>query len=272
MPLLLKKDFARPSGATLIQDQVLCAMLILKQGVEELARVIRTESESTALDSIYEYARAILTPVTIMPHSLLAHCAGDEDVGWTLGVAWCPAFEQEPPGAALLLRLSIKALSGCKALAAAQRRGRRLTIGYAVRRRIAPFARDHNSCVRQSDNSVGCILGDFARLGTELVQLLLSTQHVGLEFSRSFFQPLAERIDETRLLGSRTRFLCSGRRIGDGAIFLRKTGPGDKKRAGANHHGQHVRCLMMKNSPQAADHLDPVCRTQGVAARDAWQK
>src|SRR5271166_4255696 len=131
----------------------------------------------------------------------LAHRARDEDLSGALGAAGRTAFEQEPSGFALLLGAGIEAFAGLKPLAAAKRHGRRLAVRSAVVRRSARLARIHDSCVRKSDHGGGRILRGFARLAAELIELVLSALHIGLEATRPFFQPVAQRIDKAGLLG-----------------------------------------------------------------------
>src|SRR5712691_5507770 len=131
---------------------------------------------------------------------LLAHRAGDENLGRTFAGVGRAALEQDLRRA-FLLGLGVEALAGLKSLAAAERDGCRRAIGSAVLRRRAALARRHRTRIRQSDDRAGRLLGGLARPVAELIDLLLRALHVGLELGCALFQPAAEHVDEAGLEG-----------------------------------------------------------------------
>src|ERR1700730_14709407 len=96
--------------------------------------------------------------------SLLAHGAGDENLGRAFRAGWRAALEQEARRGALLLALSIEALAGLETLAAAERHSSRQTVRRAVRGFHAPLPRIYDPGIGQRHHLSRCLLRGFSSL------------------------------------------------------------------------------------------------------------
>src|ERR1700737_3909737 len=132
--------------------------------------------------------------------SLLAHGAGDENLGRAFRAGWRAALEQEARRGALLLALSIEALAGLETLAAAERHSSGQTVRRAVRGFHAPLPGIYDPGIGQANDRPRCLLRGFPRLAAQLIELLLRALHLRFEFYRAFLKPASHRIHKARLL------------------------------------------------------------------------